>query len=308
MMQAAIAVALFCTCAFGVIAPAVARRIAPPAATWMLTIGGLLAALTGIGVLALLAVTVVGQNHEVAAYGHWSIAALRRADPIARPVALVALVLFGLLSVCAAVTLLRRARALRVAYRTCQHLPEHGGIVVLPDIGVDAYALPGRPGRIVVTRGMLRVLGVNERRALLAHERSHLRHGHHWHAAATAVAASLNPSLARLPAASKYAIERWADEDAAREVPRATAAHALLQAAAATAPVRARPRASLAAAGNAVAQRIHALEAGPTRPRPVLLGIAVGTVVIAFVAAVVAAEQTAELFVSAMKATGSGAG
>ncbi|MGW7378006.1 SpoIIE family protein phosphatase [Streptomyces sp. NPDC054794] len=51
--------------------------------------------------------------------------------------------------------------------------------VELADEQPDAYALLGRPGRIVVTSGMLRALPAEERAVLLAHEQAHLAHGHH---------------------------------------------------------------------------------------------------------------------------------
>jgi Zn-dependent protease with chaperone function len=305
-MEQAIIIAVLCMSAFGVIGPAVARRTTPSTATWLLTAGGLLAAFSGVTALGLLAMTIVGQNAEIAQYGHWSIAALRRGDPIATPIAWAALAALALLSLRAAMVIIRRGVALRAAYETCHHLPAHGGLVVLPHSNVDAYAIPGRPGRVVVTRGMLQLLDGDERRALLEHERSHLRHGHHWHVAAAAVAAALNPLLTRLPAATSYATERWADEDAARVVPRPTAARALAHAAAAGPPMARRPKASLAAASVAVAARVSALEASPARPRPVLLATAVLTVVAVVVATIVAAEQTAELFVAAMNAAGQG--
>ena len=305
MLQAIVIAGLFMS-AFGVLGPAVARRTAPAGATWLLTMGGLLAALSGVTALGLLAMTIVGQNPEIAHYGHWSVAALRRADPIATPIAWTALGVLVVLGMRAAWVVIRRGVALRAAYETCHHLPAHGGLVVLPQSSVDAYAVPGRPGRVVVTRGMLRLLDADERRALLEHERSHLRNGHHWHVAAAAVAAALNPLLARLPPAIAYATERWADEDAARLATRPTAARALAHAAAACAPMSRRPTTSLAATAVAVAARVSALEANPLRSRPLLLASAVLTVVAVVVATIVAAEQTAELFLAAMNATGQG--
>ena len=62
---------------------------------------------------------------------------------------------------------------------------------------------------------MLRSLDGAQRRALLAHERSHPRHRHHLHHTACQFAAAVNPLLRRLPAAVELATERWADEDAA---------------------------------------------------------------------------------------------
>ena len=306
MADAVIVAALFMTL-FGLVGPAVARRTTPWVATWMLSIGGLLAALSGVTALGLLAMTIVGQNAEVAHLGHWSIAAVRRGDPVATPIAWAALAALTFFVVRAARVLIRRIDAFRAAYRISRGLPQHGGLVVLPESGVDAYALPGRPGRVVVTQGMLRLLDGGERRALLEHERSHLRHGHHWHVACAAVASALNPLLFRLPAATAFATERWADEDAARVVARSTAARALTNAVAAgvAAPsVSRRPLASLGAATIAVSARVSALQANPARSRPLLLGAAALTVVAAVVATIVATQQTIELFNGAMNAAG----
>ena len=86
---------------------------------------------------------------------------------------------------------------------------------MLDDPAPRAFAVPGRPGRIAMSTGLLRVLRRDQRRAVLAHERSHLRHRHHLHQTAAVLAAAANPLLYRLPAAVALSVERWADEDAA---------------------------------------------------------------------------------------------
>ncbi len=65
--------------------------------------------------------------------------------------------------------------------------PAADDLVVVADDRADSYALPGRPGRIVVTSGMLRTLSAEERAVLLAHERAHVTHSHHryWPAGPT---------------------------------------------------------------------------------------------------------------------------
>jgi Zn-dependent protease with chaperone function len=103
--------------------------------------------------------------------------------------------------------------------------------VVLPSERAAAYALPGRPGRIVVTVGMLRALDGPERRALLAHEQAHLRYKHHRYVALASLAAAILPVLAPVAARVRYATERWADEVAAATVgDRAVVARALARA------------------------------------------------------------------------------
>ncbi|MBX7468962.1 M56 family metallopeptidase [Streptomyces sp. NPDC059095] len=141
--------------------------------------------------------------------------------------------------------------------------PGTGELAVLRDPTPDAYALPGRPGRIVVTTGMLQALGPAEREALFAHERAHLKSRHHLFLAAAELAAHCHPSLRSLRAPLAYALERTADEYAAGAVgDRKLAARAIGRAALAARaaqPGAARPRAVLAAAAGPVPRRVAAL-------------------------------------------------
>jgi Zn-dependent protease with chaperone function len=81
-----------------------------------------------------------------------------------------------------------------------------------------AYAVPGSPGTVVVSKGMLRRLDPSARRALLAHEQAHLRHGHHRIVAAATFATMALPVLWPLRSAIWLAVESWADEEAVRAV------------------------------------------------------------------------------------------
>ncbi|MFF3979682.1 M56 family metallopeptidase [Streptomyces sp. NPDC001828] len=163
------------------------------------------------------------------------------------------------------VALVRTARRhlaeLRGAH--AQLTPGTGELAVLRDPAPDAYALPGRPGRIVVTTGMLRALGPAEREALFAHERAHLTGRHHLFLAAAELAAHCHPSLRSLRAPLAFALERAADEYAAGAVgDRKLAARAIGRAALASraaAPGASRPRAVLAAAAGPVPRRVAAL-------------------------------------------------
>ncbi|MEU6241670.1 M48 family metalloprotease [Streptomyces sp. NPDC047024] len=113
----------------------------------------------------------------------------------------------------------REVTRLRAAQARVAHLPDAGGLCVLDDPRPDAYALPGgprRPGRIVVTSGMLRALGPVEREALLAHERAHLAAKHHLFLSAAHLAGWCHPALAAVAAQVSFAAERAADEAAAR--------------------------------------------------------------------------------------------
>jgi beta-lactamase regulating signal transducer with metallopeptidase domain len=146
----------------------------------------------------------------------------------------------------------------------------------------------------VVTTGMLRQLGPAHRRALLAHERSHLRHRHYLYESIATLAAAINPLLWRLPAAIRLSCERWADEDAAALSCRNVTADAVLQAAVG------RP-ASLAhglfaAAVTDVEVRVAALRAPVQRVRPWCVTALVVVLVTVVGAALAAAYQTDQLF------------
>jgi beta-lactamase regulating signal transducer with metallopeptidase domain len=115
---------------------------------------------------------------------------------------------------------------------------------------------------VVVSTAMLRALPVAERRALLAHESSHLRHRHHLYALAADIAAAANPLLRPAARTVRAGIERWADEDAAAAVgDRRLVARSLARAARAalaSAPPGP-PAGALAVTGDDVGSRARAL-------------------------------------------------
>lgn len=258
----------------GIGAPAIARRLPPAQSTWILTIGSVVVALSTALSLGVLAWTFLGQQPEIAELEHVAVGTFRRHDPVRTSVALAALLLipcFGSLLVRAAIL---RIRAIAAAYCICRGLPRHSTpLIVLPDTQVAAYAVPGRPGRIVVSQSLLVALPAPERRALLAHEGAHLDRHHHWHLAAVALAAGLDPLLWRLPAAARYATERWADEIAAGAVrDREVAATAIMRASLMQA--RSAPVAAMCAAGSRVTDRVKALLQCPPRNSPFLVAVA----------------------------------
>ncbi|MFJ3939592.1 MULTISPECIES: M56 family metallopeptidase [unclassified Streptomyces] len=102
------------------------------------------------------------------------------------------------------------------AHRALRGLGRADDVAVLPDAVPYAYALPGSPGRVMVSTAMLACLEPAERRALFAHERAHLTGRHHRLLLATRLAGCVNPLLWPLLGALVYSTERWADEEAAR--------------------------------------------------------------------------------------------
>lgn len=213
-------------------------------------------------------------------------------DPVPKLIGVTAVVLliFGVVRV-ARVLRARRAtaRELRAVCSSCGT----GELAVVALDAPHAFAVPGRPGRILVTRGLLAVLDGDERRVVLAHERAHLRSRHHWLRAATEVCAAVNPVLIPVREAVAFLVERSADEHAAavtgsRElVARALAKAAL--ASGATGGMRVWP-AALPFAGCGVSARVAALHSDPPRPEPLVpssvLALGVATAIAAVQATV----------------------
>ncbi|MEU6896350.1 M56 family metallopeptidase [Streptomyces sp. NPDC046557] len=256
------------------LAPHLTRRLAPRPAAWALASAALVSAAGGTGSLALLALTGIAQIPSVAAEGHWSVPVLRAEDPVYLTVAVAGGLLLAASLLSFGVAALRHFRHALRARRECDRLPGETELAVLDDDAPLAFTLAGAPGRIVVSRGMLRCLADDERHALLAHERAHLRSRHHRFQALWHLTAALNPLLRPLSETGAFVLERWADEEAAAQVgDRTVVARAVGRAALATSGM---PRPiGLAATGGAVPQRVRALLAAPPptgRSRPLVAG------------------------------------
>ncbi|MEU2624371.1 M56 family metallopeptidase [Streptomyces sp. NPDC007157] len=261
------------TAALAVLAAPVARRLPPRRAAWALACAALVTAAGWAGSLALLAFSGVAQVPEIAEEGRWSVAALRAEDPVYLVVAAGSALVLVTCVVSLLVAAVRQARHLVRARRECAQLPGRTELAVVDDDVPLAFALPGAPGRIVVSRGMLCCLGDDEREALLAHERAHLRGRHHVFQSLWRLTAALNPLLRPVTVAGEFVLERWADEEAAERVgDRRVVAHAVGRAALASAGAS-RP-AALAVTGGVVPQRVRALLAPPPARRslPLLAG------------------------------------
>src|SRR3954468_16167772 len=215
---------------FGLLAPGLARHLPPQVATPLLSAGGLVAAAGPATSLALVAFDFVAQAPVFADRGRWSDDALRADTHVAAPLGVLALAALAVFGARAVRTAGHRLCAVRDAHRLAVALPGSGELSVAAGTEAQALAVPGRPGRIVVTTGLLHRLTATERRALLAHERAHLEHHHHLHQAAASIAAAANPLLRRLPAAVALGCERWADEEAARACSRDAVAATLVKA------------------------------------------------------------------------------
>jgi hypothetical protein len=306
----------------------IASRLPPQVATWLLTGAAVALAALSTAVLGLLALAAILRVPLVATLGHMSVQVIRHEDPASLTAAVGGTALLAVAVAAAGRAAWRRARALVSAARHARCLPGSSQVVVVPDGSADAYAVPGWPGRIVVTAGMLDALNPDERRVLLAHERAHTSSHHYLFTALSYLAAAANPLLRPVAAAVTYTVERWADETAARDCgDRRLAARAIGKAALASAertapgasgrrtlamgitgPFRARSRtrlrdmarlSALARLGHVlgvggagpVPRRVAALLAPPLRLRPLLVVAVAGVVLVSSVAALDAARD-----------------
>jgi Zn-dependent protease with chaperone function len=259
-----------------------ARRLEPRLATWLLTVAGLALAASSTAVLGLLTLAGLVRIPLVASLKDLSPEAVAHHDPAALPVTLAAGVLLVLACCATAAAARRRGLALWAAARDAACLPGHDPVVVTEEAGADAYTMPGLPGRIVVSAGMLAVLDAREREVLLSHEHTHLRHHHYAFVTLAQLSAAANPLLRQLATAVAYTVERWADEHAAavagsRDVVARTVGKAAL-ASKRTRDTRNFPAGALGLIGRrmnngpgVIPRRVAALLAPPPSSRPVLL-------------------------------------
>lgn len=201
------------------LAPTLARRtvdrLAPATALWVLTASAL--ALAGACVAALGALILAGllTFPAFAALGELVHPLRTPSDYVVLPAVMAATGVLTLSAWSLVRSALRQTRAFRTARTQADRRPAAGDLCVIDSPHPDAYALPGRPHRIVVTTGMLRSLRPAEREALFAHERAHNRAGHHYFLAAAEFAAHGHPALRATRDAIRLAAERAADEAAA---------------------------------------------------------------------------------------------
>lgn len=297
MSAAAISAPLLTATCFGILGPHLARRLPPRQATWLISVGAVVSALSAVAVLGLLGAVLIGQLPDLAGIGHWSSATLRAHSPTEPGIDALALAAALASGVAVAFVGSRQALAVLAAYRASGEVAREGELVVLDAPRPGAVAIPGRPGRIVVSRPLLRLLSADERRVLLAHERAHLAAGHHWHRSAVALAIAANPLLAPLARAITYATERWADERAAADLgDRRGTARAVARVALLTGGRDASLPGRLAASQQPIAARVGALLADEPRSRPALSLLALALLVLALAATGVVEKEVEHLF------------
>ncbi|MFF7073801.1 M56 family metallopeptidase [Streptomyces pseudovenezuelae] len=264
-MTTLLLIPLLLPCAMPLLARRALDRLAPVTALWTLTAAALVLAGACVAALGSLVLTGLLKLPAFASLGELVHPLRTPSGYLVLPVAAIAT---GLLTIGAgtlARSALRQTRAFRTARAEADRQPPAGDLCVVDSPEPDAYALPGRPHRIVVTTAMLRSLGPDEREALFAHERAHNRGGHHYFLAAAELAAHCHPALRPARAAIRLAAERAADESAATAVgDRRLLARAIARAALAGQAARSnRPDFAPAATTGPVPRRVAALLAAP---------------------------------------------
>lgn len=281
-------------------------RLWPRAAVSGIAVAAVSLAISSVGALVLLACPLPAQLPFVAALGRWRPGAVGTHSPIPAMVSLVTMVLLLVLAwrtvheVRAVAAELRASAQLRRAIRELSS----GGVVVVDDVVPAAHAIGGvvaRRGAVVVTSSMLKLLDAEERAAVIAHERAHLRQHHTVLMAVVRLSASLNPILGGLVRDMRFALERWADEDAAADTERPVLASALAKVALGVlGSVRSTPFAMTPAFHqHGVTDRVAALLAEPNRrSRPAWVFVALS---FAAVAALAWATHNTERFFEAAR-------
>ncbi len=167
------------------------------------------------------------------------------------------------------------------------------GIAIVDVEHPVAFAVPGNPGGVVISRSMLDVLDKVERRVVLAHENAHLRYHHHAFVHTANVCAAAIPLLVPFARKAVFLTERWADETAAERIgSRSAVAGAIAKVA--LLPTSQAPLFTQALSGGDVIARYEALESPKRVPRRMTILAAVSMVAIAISATLLQFHQFAD--------------
>lgn len=249
-MNPLLLVPLVASIACGLLATAIQRRLPPKHAVQVLTAVLVVCALAVVWALLLLVLGWVAQLELVAGSLGWCDALLADAHGSAALGVAAGVGLAGALV--GAVRTIARQRA------ATSGLAPARGVQVLPCPEPIAYAVPGKPGHVVVSRGTLDLLDRDECAAMLAHEQSHLDRHHHRFVRIGEIAAGAVPPLRPMSRRLRFATERWADEESANAVgDRTVVARAIIKVALAR--TEHAPAGALGMSGSGVPDRVNAL-------------------------------------------------
>ncbi|GAB2578125.1 membrane protein [Paractinoplanes abujensis] len=195
-----------------------AGRLRPEAAVTVLVVSIVTAAAACLVSLAAFALKAVAELHPVAVRLGFSDAVVR-ADTSREPWAPGLSVVLLLVAVAGLTRVWRRHRREDAVAAEFRGLPVGTDrVALIDDTRAEAFAVPGTPGRVVVTTGMRAALNDQQYGALLAHERAHLDSRHHQLVLLARLAAAVHPAFRWVTRRIEFLVERAADERAAEQV------------------------------------------------------------------------------------------
>jgi Zn-dependent protease with chaperone function len=241
-------------------------RVAGPAACVRALTATVLVVGSGAALALLLTTATAAANiHSLSSLAGWCRALYPADHGIAPGAGLVAGALV-------AVSIVRGGRYLRRARREVAGYGVVDGVEVVRAAGPVAFAVPGRPGGVILGDELLLALDTDERRVVLAHEQAHLDHHHHRYVRIAEAGAAAFPFLAPLARQVRFNTERWADEVAAVRVgSRTTVARTIAKVALLGTPPAS---AHLAFGRLGTGDRVDALLAPPASPSSHLTAVA----------------------------------
>jgi Zn-dependent protease with chaperone function len=250
---------------------AVPRRLRPEASARLLMWLAIVASLGALWAVVLVAGANIVQLHGVA-----------ERLALCQPVLMVHRGSLGIAGYVAIALLLTAMYSATRVWRRHRRLRSRRDAPTLAVVPVDepmAYTVPGNPGQIILTTGLLRRLDLDERRVVVAHERAHLDFRHYRFVRAAQLSAAVFPLAAPLERRVRLATERWADEVAARDLgDRELVARTVVHAA----ELRVAAGAELGIAAAGTVERVRALLLPAPRRSPVVEGcLVLGVVLIA---------------------------
>ncbi|MEU8364056.1 M56 family metallopeptidase [Nonomuraea sp. NPDC048882] len=194
-----------------------ADRLPPARAAKVLAWSAAGTALASVLNVAAFTVVAAAEIPVIAGYFGWSYQTVIADTGHVRWVPWLCVVLLAWAAVAAA-RVVRRHRGGRAWAAGLAAAEAHDGVVMVRSPAVEAFAVPGRPGQVVVTTGMRKILTDRQYEALLAHERAHLAQGHPLLVLLSDLAGALHPALWWVSGRVGYLSERAADEHAAAVV------------------------------------------------------------------------------------------
>ena len=251
----------------------VPRVVGPMLALWVLTASVVLVTLASVVLLLQIAAAGLSEIPFVSDILGWC-RAVYGGQHGATP--LMAVIALGVLA-----TMAWRVRSYACAVRSDRAaFSDVEGIAVV-DVGhAVAFAVPGNPGGVVISRLMLDELDVAERRVVLAHENAHLRFHHHAFVHAVNSCAAALPILAPFAKRAIFLTERCADESAAERIGSRSEVAAVIAKVALLPSYRA-PRFTQALSGGDVIARYEALENPMGIPRRSMIATALAVIAVA---------------------------